>query len=66
MSDVYVSASQVYARLVFVSVCDWFVGLLGVCLVLIVCEGVYLSLCVRPRICVSVSDRCVGSGLLSC
>lgn len=66
VSDVYVSASQVYARLVFVSVCDWFVGLLGVCLVLIVCEGVYLSLCVRPRICVSVSDRCVGSGLLSC
>lgn len=39
---------------VFVSVCDWFVGLLGVCLV--VC--LFLSLCVSMRVCQRLWQVC--------
>lgn len=55
---VFVSASLAYGRLK--SVCDLFV-------LLSVCACVCLVLCEHSvSVCVNVSDRCVGSGLLSC
>lgn len=61
--SVCVSASQVYARLKSGCQCLWLICRFAGC----VCTCVYISVaCVRPRVCVSVSDRCVGSGLQSC
>lgn len=60
----WVSASLVYARLKSVHQWRWLIFWVAERVSL--CGHACVCLCVCPSICISVSDRCVGSGLQSC